>query len=190
MYAKTTSQRANTWLSYQTSNSQSSLNSELSSVKNVLGGNESDTNPAVLEVMLCVSGNHGSKISYEKQSKNGVPFVSHPETLLLTVKDKDLTSFLKKVTLNSAPTQQPGDCRSFTQRRIGSSELNPSFVWLNILDISILPLLVFKFRIHELCVTAFSDSRMHSSITSVNGELLVNMCVIQILSKLEVSVCK
>ena len=174
---------------YQNNDSQSSLNSELASVKNViLSASISGSNRAVLEVMFCVSDKHDPKFLYEKQSKNGVPFTALPETLLMTLTDQNLTSFLKKI--SPAPSQQLGDFRSFTQRKIGSSELNPSFMWFNILDISILPLLAFKFRMHELCVAALSDNRMHSAMTSVNGEILMNTCVIQIVSKLEVSVCK
>jgi hypothetical protein len=67
---------------------------------------------------------------------------------------------------------------------------NSSFVWIHMLDITILPFLADKFKMHELFVNAFADCRAHSTVKVIKDEIMVCICVVQMLKPSEVNICK
>lgn len=64
------------------------------------------------------------------------------------------------------------------------------FIWVHLLDMSILPLVALKFRMHDLCRNAFFDCRCHSSVVKVRQEMVVSICVMQMVNVSHVSICK
>lgn len=143
--------------------------------------------PSVLEVLVCCGSNQqGAKLSWEQSVGESVAKWS--KSSQFSVDGTHLAVFLNSFHLSN----QTAARRSFTQHKVGgpTEGTDPSFMWINILDISTLPALGLKFSIHELCMAGFSDLRMHSSVISVNGELLISICVAQIVNNYEISVCK